>query len=178
MISARLTFAVYLLAACAGAALYQTSYAVDEVRAKIASTDRQIVSEQENIQVLGAEWTYLTEPSRIEALASKYLHLEATKTQRVAALHDMNRVVAQRVDPSVDAPTAAIAAATISKPPLIAPMPEPIVASTPAPVIKPIVTASRSASPMLSTVSQKLAPSSQPTTPNSVKLLLASFQAR
>ena len=175
MISARLTFAVYLLAACAGAALYQTSYAVDEVRSKIASTDRQIVSEQENIQVLGAEWTYLTEPSRIEALASKYLHLEATKTQRVAALHDMNRVVAQRVDPSVDAPTAAIAAATISKPPLIAPLPE---ANVPAPDVKPVISASRSASPMLSTVSQKLAPTSQPTTPNSVKLLLASFQTR
>ena len=36
MISARLTFAVYLLATAAGAMLYRTSYEVDELRGKIA----------------------------------------------------------------------------------------------------------------------------------------------
>ena len=177
MISARLTFAVYLLAAGAGALLYQTSYAVDELRAKIGSTERQIVAEQENIQVLGAEWTYLTEPSRIEALASKYLRLEATKTQRVAALHDMNRVVAQ---PTADLPAATtaavVAAAVVAKPPLIAPLADPVAA--PAPKAKPVVTASRQSSPMLAQVAQRGAPKAETTTPNSVKMLLASFQNR
>lgn len=157
MIRVRLIFAVYILMAFAGGLLYRTSYAVDELQGQLTQLNRSIVAEQENIQVLGAEWTYLTEPTRIEQLAAKYLKMEPTKPQRVAAMRDMNRLVALKDAPA--APVAAVAqVAAVQAPAAAAPVQ---VAMAPAQPLRQA--AYRPAS--LST-----------TTPARVKLLLASFQ--
>lgn len=159
MIQVRLIVAVYILVAFASALLYRTSYAVDEQQAQLSKLNREIIAEQENIQVLGAEWTYLSEPRRIEQLAAKYLKMEATKPQRVAAVRDMDRVIGTKV--------AAVAA------------PAPV-AAVAAPVAKPVQMAAatvKAATPaMRQTVTYRAAPAANKTTPNQVKLLLASFQ--
>lgn len=167
MIRIRLIFAVYLLVACASALLYRTSYAVDELQGQLSKLNREIVAEQENIQVLGAEWTYLSEPTRIEQLAAKYLKMEATKPQRVASVRDMNRVVALKGE---------TAAAPVA-----------VAAATPAPVAKPqqarpVQLAAATVQPAkmqaVRTVAYRQAASTtiKTTTPERVKLLLASFQ--
>lgn len=171
MMRVRLIFAVYFLAALAGGLLYRTSYAVDEQKTQLSKINRDIIAEQENIQVLGAEWTYLTDPKRIETLAQKYLHMETTKPQHVAALRDMPALLAQTdapAKPAVKAPavvaTAAPAKAIIAKPAVVA-------AAKPAPLRAPATTLA--AAHVMTTGSVHTASAS---TPSPVKMLLASFQ--
>lgn len=58
-----------------GAALMVVSHKVRGAEVKIARLDRAITQEHENIRNLKAEWAYLTDPARIELLATKYLDL-------------------------------------------------------------------------------------------------------
>ena len=61
------------LAAFAGAFLFQTSYRVQNLKEEKLTLERQIVAEQDGIQVLRAEWSFLNDPARLEQLASTYL---------------------------------------------------------------------------------------------------------
>ena len=56
------------LALSAGA-LMHVSQQVQSIERDIAETDRAIEQEQERIRVLKAEWAYLNDPARLEALA-------------------------------------------------------------------------------------------------------------
>jgi len=180
MMRVRLIFAVYFLAALAGGLLYRTSYAVDEQKTQLSRINRDIIAEQENIQVLGAEWTYLTDPKRIEGLAEKYLHMATTKPQHVAALRDMPALFAQTDDTA--AKGAKPAAVKIAKPAVVAAA-APV--KTVAPVAKPVLTASAAQTHKPTMASTHAAARVMPTmaaahtttaTPSPVKMLLASFQ--
>ena len=83
--------------------MFQVKYEVMQQEQTLASLNKQIAADREQIRVLDAEWSYLTRPSRLEDLAGRFLHLS-----------DMN--AAQIVSPSAlpPAPSAATAAAMAS----------------------------------------------------------------
>ena len=59
-----------------GFGLFQLKYQVQKHEEQLARLNRQILESQEAIHVLQAEWSYLNQPDRIEALARKYLALQ------------------------------------------------------------------------------------------------------
>lgn len=90
------------LAAAAGGVLFQTSYEVQELEDKLGSLNRQIMDEQEAIQILKAEWSFLNDPTRLESLASQHLQLQPTEARQFVAMD----VVPMRPIPTPDAPKA------------------------------------------------------------------------
>lgn len=78
---------VWIALACtASGILYQTSYRVQEQEERLSRLNRQIVAEQEAIQVLKAEWAYLNDPDRLEKLAAEHLVLQPTKAEQIVSL--------------------------------------------------------------------------------------------
>ncbi|MCG5242190.1 hypothetical protein MCW82_20645, partial [Azospirillum doebereinerae] len=74
------------LIAAAGGVLFQTSYDVQDLEDKLAGLNRKIVTEQESIQVLKAEWSYLNDPTKLEELATAHLALQPIEARQFLAL--------------------------------------------------------------------------------------------
>ena len=87
-------------------ALFHTSYRVQELNETLGRINREIIREQEAIQVLKAEWAYLNEPARLERLVREYTALAPTEAVQLAASVEE---IPMR-DPAVDGP--ALVAAT------------------------------------------------------------------
>ncbi|OYQ32402.1 hypothetical protein CHU95_16500 [Niveispirillum lacus] len=78
---------VWIAVSCAASGiLYQTSYKAQEQEQELSRLNRAIVSEQEAIQVLKAEWAYLNDPTRLEKLSAEHLLLQATNAAQIANL--------------------------------------------------------------------------------------------
>lgn len=92
------------MAGAAGAVLFQTSYTVQNREEQLATLNRKIVAEQEAIQILKAEWSYLNDPSRLETLARTHLALRPTDARQFVA---SAAVIPLRATPPVPAPDAA-----------------------------------------------------------------------
>jgi hypothetical protein len=58
-----------------GFGVYELKLQVQGLEQRLAGANREILADEEAIHVLKAEWSYLNEPDRIEALARKYLAL-------------------------------------------------------------------------------------------------------
>lgn len=121
------------LAAVAGAVLFETSYEVQEMEEQLASLNRQIVHEQEAIQVLRAEWSFLNDPTRLENLARAHTELRPAEARQFVSL-DM---VPFRPTPTVVEPVPAAPAphslpnvASSPKPGRVPPSAVPTLAST------------------------------------------------
>lgn len=78
----------FVLAGTASGILFHTSYRVQELEEDLARLNREIIQEQEATQVLKAEWSYLNDPARLEALAQKYTVLGPTEAVQLAAGFD------------------------------------------------------------------------------------------
>lgn len=74
------------LIAAAGGVLFQTSYDVQDLEEKLAGLNRKIIQEQESIQVLKAEWSYLNDPTKLEQMAQAYLALQPTEPRQYMAM--------------------------------------------------------------------------------------------
>lgn len=74
------------LGVIASGVLFHTSYRVQDLETRLAALDRDILEEQEAIQVLKAEWSYLNEPARLEQLATRYLILQPTGADQIGSL--------------------------------------------------------------------------------------------
>ena len=72
------------LAAFAGVALFHTSYRVQSLKDEKITLERQIAAEQDGIQVLKAEWSFLNDPARLEQLAAAYLSLKPITATQIA----------------------------------------------------------------------------------------------
>ncbi|AWK87509.1 cell division protein FtsL [Azospirillum thermophilum] len=99
------------LIATAGGVLFQTSYEVQELEEKLASVNRRIVAEQESIQVLKAEWSFLNEPTRLETLARSHMALQPVEARQFASLD----IIPMRPAPAV-APEPALPPALLPPP--------------------------------------------------------------
>ncbi|MDQ2101537.1 cell division protein FtsL [Azospirillum isscasi] len=85
------------LIAAAGFVLFETSYEVQELEEKLGSLNRKIMVEQEAIQILKAEWSFLNDPTRLENLSREHLTLQPTEARQFVAMN----VVPMRPTPAV-----------------------------------------------------------------------------
>jgi hypothetical protein len=63
--------------------LFNIKNGVMAIRSELSQVKKQICLESDAIHVLKAELSYLTSPSRLQALNSKYLKLEDTKVAQM-----------------------------------------------------------------------------------------------
>ena len=61
-----------LLATCAGITLFLVKHEVQEREDRLNALHREILADQEAIQVLNAEWSYLNRPDRLEHLIREF----------------------------------------------------------------------------------------------------------
>jgi len=91
------------LIAAAGGVLFQTSYDVQDLEEKLAGLNRKIIQEQESIQVLKAEWSYLNDPTKLEHMAQAYLTLQPTEPRQYMAMDMIPMRPADAVPPPAQA---------------------------------------------------------------------------
>ena len=77
------------LALAVGSGLYQLKHEVMVLEQELAHVNRAILEDQEAIHVSEAEWTYLNEPRRLEALNHKYLELAPLAAAQVITMDDL-----------------------------------------------------------------------------------------
>ena len=58
-----------------GYAMFQVKYEVAQQDEELARINRQIAATREATRVLNAEWSFLTQPSRLSGLEKRYLNL-------------------------------------------------------------------------------------------------------
>ncbi|MFY8106712.1 MAG: cell division protein FtsL [Elstera sp.] len=75
-----------LLASSVGYAVYHLKYEVARKERVLTQLNRQILADQEAIQVLKAEWSFLNQPQRIEEKARTYLSLEPLGVKQITKL--------------------------------------------------------------------------------------------
>ncbi|MBV8061854.1 MAG: hypothetical protein JO126_00315 [Alphaproteobacteria bacterium] len=85
-----------IIAASVG--LYRTSDHVQELDRHLRSVNAEIDAEQESIHVLNAEWSYLTNPARIEGLAKRHLALRPSTTTQIASIDHLLDTLPTRSD--------------------------------------------------------------------------------
>ena len=71
------------------AALFQLKYEVRALESGLAQLRTALVEEEEAIRVLGAEWSFLNRPSRLQALSDRYLLLSPVAQTQLRALGDI-----------------------------------------------------------------------------------------
>lgn len=77
-------------AAITGIGLYGIAYEVEQMEKELASLERDISQERENIHVLEAEWAYLARPERIESLSGQFLpNMQILTAERIGGYDDI-----------------------------------------------------------------------------------------
>lgn len=71
-----------ILLVCA-AFLFTIKYKVQNLNKDVKAVNSRILSEKENIHILKAEYTYLTNPKRIKKLVDQHLNLQTIKPEQI-----------------------------------------------------------------------------------------------
>ena len=77
------------LVCAVGAGLYQLKHEVMMLEKELGRVNRAILDDQESVHVLTAEWTYLNEPRRLEALSQHYLKIAPLSAAQVITIEDL-----------------------------------------------------------------------------------------
>jgi len=77
------------LAIVAGAGLFHISYRVQSLEQELTQANRDILREQETIHLLGAEWSYLNEPTRLAELTRRHLTLAPLSAEQMVRIEDL-----------------------------------------------------------------------------------------
>jgi hypothetical protein len=80
-----------LLVAASGYAMFQIKYEVMKLEDEFARINRQIVTSRESTRVLGAEWSFLNQPDRLDRLARRYLSLKPVATAQIGSIDTLPR---------------------------------------------------------------------------------------
>ena len=75
------------LIALMSVALFQVKYEVRDLEVELSVLNKQALADEEAIQVLKAEWSFLNRPDRLQALAERHLELEPVAALQVGALY-------------------------------------------------------------------------------------------
>ena len=98
------------LIGASSAFLFKTSYEVQALESELRGVNRSILREQDSIRVMHAEWAFLNQPSRLQALTDQFTKLRPiAPAQMIASAADL-----PMPQPSLDgepmAPTASLVA--------------------------------------------------------------------
>lgn len=86
----RLSMVLWVAAiALAAVFLYEVKHRVQDLEEQLAEVHGDILRDQEAIQVLKAEWSYLNRPARIAELADRYLELKPIEASQIASFREV-----------------------------------------------------------------------------------------
>ncbi|MEE8333200.1 MAG: hypothetical protein V3R85_05065 [Alphaproteobacteria bacterium] len=85
----RATLLWMLLAIGAGLSLFVLKYEVHEMEERLETIHHQTVQDLESLHVLRAEWSYLNQPARLEALARRLLALRPVEATQSVSIRDV-----------------------------------------------------------------------------------------
>jgi len=77
----RYVFAL-LLIVVSGFFMFKVKFAVQELEDELGRVRRQTVAEQQEVRVLNAEWSYLTQPERLAELNRRFIALAPVPTKQ------------------------------------------------------------------------------------------------
>jgi cell division protein FtsL len=63
--------------------LFKISYKTNDIKTEIISLQQKINKDKDDIRILQAEWTYLSNPKRIRDLSNKYLNNKLQSSQQL-----------------------------------------------------------------------------------------------
>lgn len=89
-----------LLAVSLAVVLLALKHQVQQLSDQLGSLNREIVAEQESMQVLKAEFAYLTQPDRLRRLASQHLGLAPVEPRQLATFATLDNVLALSAAPA------------------------------------------------------------------------------
>jgi cell division protein FtsL len=84
-----------IIVACLGFALFKVKYEVQALEDDLGRINRQINADNEAIHVLKAEWSYLSQPTRVGELARRHLPLAPLTAAQLGSLDTLPL----RIDP-------------------------------------------------------------------------------
>ena len=76
-----------------GVVLFQVKYRVSHLEGQLQALEKKILEHRETIKVYQAEWSYLTQPERLQKLTEQFLPLKPLLHNQVVALEDVMQVV-------------------------------------------------------------------------------------
>lgn len=79
------TLLASLIVAVMGVALFYLKHEVTNLEDELKKLNRSIVSEQEAVHVLKAEWSHLNDVSRLKKLSQRHLELRPTDPSQLKA---------------------------------------------------------------------------------------------
>jgi hypothetical protein len=71
--------------------LFYLKYEVTDLEQELDVLNRSIVTDQEGIHVLKAEWSHLNDVARIKDLASRYLKMKPTQPTQIKSPEDLSK---------------------------------------------------------------------------------------
>ncbi len=77
------------LAALLSLGVYAMKFEVERQEARLAELQQTLQHEEETIQVLQAEWSYLNRPDRLRDLATRYLKLAPVAAKQLQSINDI-----------------------------------------------------------------------------------------
>jgi hypothetical protein len=77
------------LAAAVGFGVFQLKHEMQALEDELFRLNRSIVAEQQAIHVLKAEWSYINQPDRLQALVKRHLDLEPVRPAQLGTLADL-----------------------------------------------------------------------------------------
>ncbi|MBC8036338.1 MAG: cell division protein FtsL [Rhizobiales bacterium] len=76
-----------------GFMLYSLEHATRGLERDIGKLERQIANSHEATKLLGAEWSSLTRPDRLQRLAAEHLKLQTIKAQQIVKFGELGQKV-------------------------------------------------------------------------------------
>ena len=73
-----------------GVSMFLIKHEVQILDAKLNQLHHDILTYQENISILKAEWSYLNQPGRIEGLARRHSDYRLTETKQIINIEDLS----------------------------------------------------------------------------------------
>jgi len=77
------------LAGAVGFGLFQLKHQVHALDEELLRLNRQIAAEHQTIHVLKAEWSYVNQPQRLEAMAQRHLDLTPMKPRQLMRIAEL-----------------------------------------------------------------------------------------
>ena len=72
-----------------GVSMFLIKHEVQILDAKLDQLHHDILTHQENVSILKAEWSYLNQPGRVEGLARRHSDYRPTETKQIINIEDL-----------------------------------------------------------------------------------------